>query len=239
MMIIFTAALCLIIAVVIALAGVAAGSGSIHSLGGHFVLSGHQLSSLSTGKLFPSPMVVRIAGLLGFSILLGACTWRLTSRGSQRFLTGSRHETTALRLDRDRLAGEPIQRSRAHIGRPGRGLARCCGSEANIMIKSGSAAQMAVRRNSGRSGTADRWRPAPGGTAGEPVDDERFTSAHIPTLDSPHSLGTRGTLEALMAQLPEESTSAAGAGSSSPASQLQDREKTASCLPTHRRPRRL
>lgn len=107
MMIIFTATLCLIIAVVIALAGVAAGSGSIHSLGGHFVLSGHQLSSLSTGKLFPSPMVARIAGLLGFSILLGACTWRLTSRGSQRFLTGSRHETTALRLDRDRLAGDP------------------------------------------------------------------------------------------------------------------------------------
>jgi hypothetical protein len=238
MMIIFTATLCLMIAVVIALAGVAAGSGSIHSVGGHFVLSGHQPSSLSAGQLFPSAIVVRIAGLLGFSILLGACTWRLASRGSQRVLTGSRHETTALRLDRDRLAGEPVQRSRAHIGRPGRGLARCCGSEASIMIKSGSAAQMAVRRNSGRSGTADRCRPAPGGTDGEP-DDERFTSAHIPALDSLHSLGARGTLEALMAQLPKESTSAAGAASSSRASQLQDREKTASCLPTHRRPRRL
>ena len=129
-MIIFTAALSLIVTVVVALAGVATSSGSMHSLGGHFVLSGHQLSSLSAGKLSPSPIVVRIAGLLGFSMLLGACTWRLTSRGSQRVLTGSRHETTALRLDRDRLAGEPIQRSRAHIGRPGRGLARCCGSEA-------------------------------------------------------------------------------------------------------------
>ena len=44
-MIIFTATLSLIITVVVALAGVATSSGSIHSLGGHFVLSGHQLSS--------------------------------------------------------------------------------------------------------------------------------------------------------------------------------------------------
>ena len=88
------------------------------------------------------------------------------------------------------------------------------------MIKSGFAAQMAVGRNPGRCGTADRWCPASGVTAGELVDDERFTSAHISTLDSLHFLGARTALEALMAQLPEESTSAAGAGSSSPASQL-------------------
>lgn len=217
-MIIFTATLCLIITVVVALAGVATSSGSIHSPGGDFVLSGHQLSSLSAGKLFPSSIVVRITGLLGFSMLLGACTWRLTSRGSHRVLTGSRHETTAPGLDRVRLAGEPIQRSRAHIGRPGRGLARC--SEANIMIKSGSAAQMALGRNSGRCGTAGRWCPASGGTAGKLAEDERFTSAHISILDSLQFLGARATLEALMAQLAEESTSAAGAGSSSPASQL-------------------
>lgn len=43
-MIIFTASLSLTITVV-ALAGVATSSGSIHSLGDHFVLSGHQLSS--------------------------------------------------------------------------------------------------------------------------------------------------------------------------------------------------
>lgn len=200
----------IITATLVALAGAATSNGSIHSLGGHFVLSGHQLSSLSAGKPFPSS-IVRIAGLLGFSMLLGACTWRPTSRGSQRVLTRSRHQTTALRLDRDRLAGEPIQRSRAHIGRPERGLARCCGSEANIMIKSGSAARLAVGRNSGRCGTADRWCPASDVTAGE----------------------------ALMAQLPGESTSAAEAGSSFPAGQLKHREKAASCLPTHRRPRRL
>ena len=219
-MIIFTATLALIITVAVTLAGVATSSGSIQLLGGHFVLSGHQLCSLSAGKLFPSSIVVRIAGLPGFSMLLGACSWRLTCRGSQRVLTGSRHETTALRLDRDRLAGDPIQRSRAHIRKPGRGLARSCGSEANTMIKSGFAAQMAVGRNPGRCGTADRWCPASGGTAGELVDDERFTSAHISTLDSLHFRGVRVTLEALMAQLPEESTSAAGAGSSAPASQL-------------------
>jgi hypothetical protein len=120
-MIIFTATLCLIITVVVALAGVVTSSGSIHSLGGRFVLSGHQLSSLS--------------------------------------------------------------------------------------------AQMAVGRNSGRCGTADRWGPASGGTAGELVDDERLTNAHIFTLDSLHFLGARATLE--------------------------NREKAASCLPTHRRPRRL
>jgi hypothetical protein len=83
-MIIFTATLSLMITVVVALAGVATSSGSIHSLGGHVVLSGHELSSPSAGKLFPSPIVVRIAGLLGFSMLLSACTWRLTSRGSQQ-----------------------------------------------------------------------------------------------------------------------------------------------------------
>jgi hypothetical protein len=51
-MIVFTATLSLIIAAVVALAGVAASSGSTHSLGDDFVLSGHHLSSLSAGKLF-------------------------------------------------------------------------------------------------------------------------------------------------------------------------------------------
>jgi hypothetical protein len=58
---------------------------------------------------------------------------------------------------------------------------------------------MAVARNSGRCGTADRWCPASGVTADELVDDERFTSAHISTLDSLQFLGARAPLEALMA----------------------------------------
>ena len=52
----------------------------------------------------------------------------------------------ALRLDRDWLAGEPIQRSRVDIVRPGRGLARCRGDEANIMFISGSAQTAAPAR---------------------------------------------------------------------------------------------
>ena len=46
---------------------------------------------------------------------------------------------------------------------------------------------------------------------GDLVDDERFASTYISTLDSLHSLGARATLEALMAQLPEESAGAAEA----------------------------
>lgn len=51
-MIVFTVTLSLIIAAVVALAGVAASSGNTRSLGDDFVLSGHHLSSLSAGRLF-------------------------------------------------------------------------------------------------------------------------------------------------------------------------------------------
>jgi hypothetical protein len=51
-MITLTATLSLIIAAVVALAGAAASSGSTHSLSDDFVLSGHQLSSLSAGSCF-------------------------------------------------------------------------------------------------------------------------------------------------------------------------------------------
>jgi hypothetical protein len=165
-MIVLTATIFLIIAAVVALAGVAASSGSTHSLGDDFVLSGHRLSSLSAGRLFLYGIVVGIAGLPGFSMLPGGSTRCLASPGSRRAVDGVRHETTAPRPGRDRLAGEPIQPSRVDVARPGRGLARCCGSEANIMIVSGSAAQMAVGRNSGRCGTAVRRCPASGVTAG-------------------------------------------------------------------------
>ncbi|MGD0609851.1 MAG: hypothetical protein ABSA53_40595 [Streptosporangiaceae bacterium] len=51
-MIVFTTTLILIIAAVVARAGVATSRGSIHSLGDHFALSGHQLSSPSAGSCF-------------------------------------------------------------------------------------------------------------------------------------------------------------------------------------------
>jgi len=43
---------------------------------------------------------------------------------------------------------------------------------------------------------------------GDLVDDERFASTYISALDSLHSQGARATLEALMAQLPQESARA-------------------------------
>jgi hypothetical protein len=51
-MIVFTTTLILIIAAVVAREGVATSNGSIHSLGHHFALSGHHLSSPSAGKPF-------------------------------------------------------------------------------------------------------------------------------------------------------------------------------------------
>ena len=51
-MIVFTTTLILIIAAVVARAGVATSNGSIHSPGDHFALSGHQLSSPPAGKPF-------------------------------------------------------------------------------------------------------------------------------------------------------------------------------------------
>lgn len=49
-MIVFSTTLILIIAAVIARAGVATSSGTIHSLGDHFALSGHQLSNPPAGS---------------------------------------------------------------------------------------------------------------------------------------------------------------------------------------------
>ena len=111
-MIVFTATLSLIIAAVVALARVAAGRGSTHSLGDDFVLAGHHLNSLSAGRLFLYGIVVGIAGLPGFSV-------------------------------------------------------------------SGSAAQMAVGRNSGRCGTVVRRCPASGVTAGH-HGGEPCPGRHLP-----------------------------------------------------------
>ena len=129
-MIVFTATLILVIAAVVAGAGVATGSGSIHSLGGHFALSGHQLGGPSAGKLFVYGIVVRIAGLLGFTCCPAPRPVHLVSRGSQRALTGSRRETTARCAWT--VTGSPANPSSARpagIARPGRGVSRCCGTK--------------------------------------------------------------------------------------------------------------
>ena len=179
-MIVLTATLILIIAAVVARAGVATSSGSIHSLGGHFALSGHQLSGPSAGKLFGYGIVVRIAGLLGFSMLPGApaCAPGLPGIAAGPDGVPARDHGT-LRLDRDRLAGEPIQRS---ASRHRQAWARCrtlLRHEANIVIMSGPAAQTAAGRNSDPCGTALRRCPATGITARH-HDGELYPGRHHP-----------------------------------------------------------
>lgn len=129
-MIVFTTTLILIIAAVVARAGVATSGGSIHSLGDHFALSGHQRSSASAGKLFLCGFVVRIAGLLRLSMLLSASTY---APGLPGIVAGP--------LDRDRLAGEPIERS-ASRHRAARATPRTPPwQRGNITIMSGSVAR--------------------------------------------------------------------------------------------------
>ena len=95
--------LVLVIAGLLAVAGVGANSGSAHPLGSDFTVAGLHLSGLSTGQLFLYGIVVGAAGMLGLSMLLGTFSRRLASRGSRRELKGSLAQTDALRLDRERL----------------------------------------------------------------------------------------------------------------------------------------
>jgi len=94
--------------------------------------------------LIIAAVVARAGVATSISLLLSVST---CAPGLPRIAAGPdgnpERDHSALRLDRDWLAGEPIQRSRVDIVRPGRGLARCRGDEANLMIVSGSAAQTA------------------------------------------------------------------------------------------------
>ena len=94
--------LVLLVAVVIAAAGVATNSGGAHPLD-QFMIFGQQLTGRSTGELFLYGIGVGAAGTLGLSMLFGVFNGRLASRRSRRELRGSRQETADLRLDRDRL----------------------------------------------------------------------------------------------------------------------------------------
>jgi hypothetical protein len=128
---------------------------------------------------------VRIAGLLGFSMLLGASTCapglrRIAAGPEQRALTGSRRET-AVRCARTAIAS-PANPSSARASRHRQARARCrtpLRYEANIMIMSGSAAQTASDRNSDPCGTAVRRCPAQGVTAGH-QDGGPYPGRHHP-----------------------------------------------------------
>lgn len=86
--------------------GVASNSGSAHSLDQDFTIFGLQLSGLSTGQLFLYGAVVGVVGMLGLSMLFGSFARQRASRASRRELADSRHETMAVRDDRDRLSQE-------------------------------------------------------------------------------------------------------------------------------------
>ncbi len=103
-MIVIVGLLILIVAIVVAVAGVATNSGGSHAVGDSFGIFGQHMSSLSTGQLFLFGIGVGVVGMLGLSMLMGVFSRRLASRGSRRELMGSRRETTAVREDRDRLS---------------------------------------------------------------------------------------------------------------------------------------
>jgi hypothetical protein len=102
-MIIVIGLIVLIVAAILAVAGVGTNMNSSHPLGGDFAIFGQHVNSASTGQLFLYGIVVGIGAALGLSILYAAFLRRLSSRRLRRELKDSRGETTALRMDHDRL----------------------------------------------------------------------------------------------------------------------------------------
>lgn len=95
--------LILVLAGLAAVSGVLSNMGAAHALGTDFSVAGLHLSGLSVGQLFLYGVVVGAVAMLGLSMLLGTFSRRLASRGARRDLKGSRRETQALLLDRERL----------------------------------------------------------------------------------------------------------------------------------------
>jgi hypothetical protein len=102
-MVVIIGLLVLIVAVVLAVAGVLTNTGSSHVLNNDFGIFGQHLTGLPSGQLFLYGIVVGVAGMLGLSLMLGAFNRRAASRGSRRELKGSQRETEVALLDRDRL----------------------------------------------------------------------------------------------------------------------------------------
>ena len=102
-MIIVIGLIVLIVAAILAVAGVGTNMNGGHPLGGDFAIFGQHVNSTSTGQLFLYGIVVGIGAALGLSILYAAFLRRLSSRRLRRELKDSRGETTALRMDHERL----------------------------------------------------------------------------------------------------------------------------------------
>jgi hypothetical protein len=120
-MIFLVGLLFLIVAVIVAVAGVMTNSGTGHPVGA-FTVFGQSVTGLSTGQLFLYGVVVGVVGMLGLSILTGAFTRRLASSGARRELRDSRRETTSARADSDRLTrqldDEHVARAEAETSTP-------------------------------------------------------------------------------------------------------------------------
>ena len=114
-MIIIVGVLVFIAAAGVAASGVAANSGTTHPSGDAFVIFGQSLTGLSTGQLFLFGIVVGVVGMLGLAMLLGAFNRRLASRASRRELKGSRRESAALRVDRERLSRQLDDERAGHL----------------------------------------------------------------------------------------------------------------------------
>jgi len=102
-MIIVIGLIVLIVATILAVAGVGTNMDNSHPLSGDFAIFGQHLNSASTGRLFLYGILVGIGVALGLSILYAAFLRRLSSRKLKRELKDSRGETTALREDHERL----------------------------------------------------------------------------------------------------------------------------------------
>jgi hypothetical protein len=112
-MILVLGLLVLVVAIVVAVAGVFSNLGSGHSFHGFAVL-GHHVTG-STGTLFLFGIVVGAVGVFGLSLLLAAA--RRTSRrgGAARSdLKQSRRDTAAVTQDRDKLMDQR-EAARAYV----------------------------------------------------------------------------------------------------------------------------
>lgn len=107
------------IAVLLAILGVGANSGSTHLVNGDFALFGQHITGLSTGQLFLFGIVVGLVAALGLSILRGFFARGLASRDLQKELKRSHAETATLRADFDRLQKEFEAERASNLSRPG------------------------------------------------------------------------------------------------------------------------
>jgi len=103
-MIVIVGLLVLVAAVVLAITGFSANTGSAHGLSESFSILGVHISGLSSGQVLLLGVSIGVAGMLGLSMLSGALSRRWTARTSQRELNAVRHDNSVLIQDRQQLS---------------------------------------------------------------------------------------------------------------------------------------